>query len=70
MPTCMTMDPFYREHKNLFLSEKYIYTKYLYRFSKDTQIAWSPAINPLEIKDVPGVWWSEKGDVNLEENNG
>lgn len=41
--------------------KKYIYIhKYLYRFSKDTQIAWSPAIDPLGIKDVPGVWWSEK----------
>ena len=57
----MIMDPLENMRKFIFIRKKKIYIyKYLYRFSKDTQIAWHPAIDPLGIKDVPGVWWSEK----------
>ena len=60
MPTLHDNGPL-REYKKIYFHQKKIYIhKYLYRFSKDIQIAWSPAIDPLGIKDVPGVWWSEK----------
>lgn len=56
----MIMDPLDNMRKFIFIRKNIYIHKYLYRFSKDTQIAWRPAIGPLGIKDVPGVWWSEK----------
>ena len=60
----MIMDPLDNMRKFIFIRKNIYIHKYLYRFSKDTQIAWRPAIGPLGIRMCLVSGGVRKGDEN------